>query len=344
MGFSKEKRTQIKEKMLTLIFENKNPFIETLKIFNISRQTLSKYLKELEKENLITSQGGMTRKIYKLNNFIDKTFTFKIKKGISEEDIIYNNSIKPFIANQKENIKDIILYSFTEMVNNVIDHSESSQVIINIFENYFKIHIIILDFGIGIFKKIVRDHQLSSEDEAIFQLHKGKLTSDSTHHSGEGIFFTSRACDIFVIFSGDKFFSTYNTKDMITDYKNISDKTGTNVHLVINKNTTKNIGDIFNSYTDDDYGFSKTEIRINLAEKFEKTLISRSQAKRVLAELVNFTDIVLDFADIRTVGQGFLDEIFRVFTTKNPDKKIKYINTNEQVNIMLAHVLRSTTK
>lgn len=341
MGFSKEKRFQIKEKMLTLILENKNPFIETLKIFKISRQTLSKYLKELESENLILSQGKATRKNYVLNDFIDVSFAFKIEKGKSEEDIIYNESIKKYIDKQKENIKDIVLYSFTEMVNNVIDHSESVGIAINMWENYFKIHIMISDLGVGIFKKIVRDHNLSSEDEAIFQLHKGKLTSDSVHHSGEGIFFTSRACDTFGIFSGDKFFSTHKTKDVITDCKDNPNLPGTRVHLVIHKNNNKVISDIFNSYTDDDYGFSKTEIRVNLAEKFEKTLISRSQAKRVLAGLTNFTEIVLDFADVRTVGQGFLDEIFRVFVSKNPDKRIKYINTNEQVNIMLSHVLRN---
>lgn len=64
----------------------------------------------------------------------------------------------------------------------------------------------------------------------------------------------------------------------------------------------------------------------------------------MLAGIDNFTKIVLDFTDVRTVGQGFLDEIFRVFAIKNPDKKIRYINTNEQVDTMLTHILKNISK
>ena len=68
-------------------------------------------------------------------------------------------------------------------------------------ENYFNIFVIIKDNGIGIFKKIVRDHNLKNENEAIFELKKGKLTSDAENHSGEGIFFTSKVVDYFLISS-----------------------------------------------------------------------------------------------------------------------------------------------
>ena len=54
----------------------------------------------------------------------------------------------------------------------------------NTWRLFFSIKIIIAGNGEGIFKKIMTDHNLKSEDETIFQLGKGKLTSDPEKHSG----------------------------------------------------------------------------------------------------------------------------------------------------------------
>jgi hypothetical protein len=61
----------------------------------------------------------------------------------------------------------------------------------------------ISDQGVAIFQKIRDDFALSDAREAILELSKGKLTSDSANHSGEGIFFTSRMVNSFTILSGD---------------------------------------------------------------------------------------------------------------------------------------------
>ena len=45
--------------------------------------------------------------------------------------------------------------------------------------------------------------------------------------------------------------------------------------------------------------------------------------------------VVLDFRDISTVGQGFVDEIFRVFKTKYSGTKIEYKNANDNVQFMI---------
>ena len=55
------------------------------------------------------------------------------------------------------------------------------------------------DDGEGIFKKIKNALNLLDEKQAVLELAKGKLTTDPSRHTGEGIFFTSRAFnDIFV--------------------------------------------------------------------------------------------------------------------------------------------------
>jgi hypothetical protein len=54
--------------------------------------------------------------------------------------------------------------------------------------------------------------------------------------------------------------------------------------------------------------------------------------------LDKFKNIVLDFDKVPTAGQGFADEIFRVFQSKHPDIVISSINTNEAVQFMIDRV------
>ena len=69
--------------------------------------------------------------------------------------------------------------------------------------DWLEVKFTIKDDGIGIFTKIQQDFNLSDKRHSILELAKGKLTSDPLRHSGEGIFFTSRMFDRFVILSED---------------------------------------------------------------------------------------------------------------------------------------------
>ena len=91
------------------------------------------------------------------------------------------------------------------------------------------------DNGIGIFQKIKRDLGLDYSKQALLELAKGKFTSDPENHSGEGIFFTSRAFDMFYIFSHKLTFGGIgNENGLIIDVKD--DWPGTVVILKIKKN------------------------------------------------------------------------------------------------------------
>lgn len=68
----------------------------------------------------------------------------------------------------------------------------------------------IRDDGEGIFKKLTRLCNLPDERQALIELSKGKLTTDPDNHSGEGIFFTFRAFDVFMIDSKELQFSHNN--------------------------------------------------------------------------------------------------------------------------------------
>ena len=64
--------------------------------------------------------------------------------------------------------------------------------------------------------------------------------------------------------------------------------------------------------------FDKTEIHVRLFA-LGTIYISRSQARRILVGLDKFKSVVLDFDRVPTVGQAFVDEIFRVFKNQYPD-------------------------
>ena len=180
----------------------------------------------------------------------------------------------------------------------------------------------------------MNDHNLENEEEAIFELAKGKLTSDASKHSGEGIFFTSRAVNNFYIYSGEKVFKSHREKDMVEKHK-FNNMKGTVVDLIIRKDSSLDFTELFKSYTDDDYNFNKTEIRIKMVESFSDTLMSRSQAKRVVNRIEKFKTVTLDFSDVKIIGQGFADEIFRIFLNKHPEIKINCINCNSDVEFMI---------
>ena len=341
MSLKREEKDKIKEFLLKTISIGENPYKAMENNFKISRQTVSKYLNELVEKNYITknSKGN-----YTINFYISESKIYKNKN--LEEDIVYDELIKKYEIDKKNNVKHILVYAFTEMLNNAIEHSEGTEISIYYAENYFNIFVTIKDNGIGIFRKIVRDHNLKNENEAIFELKKGKLTSDAENHSGEGIFFTSKVVDYFLISSFNKTFSSGSNEYFynIEENKERCIK-GTEVILVLNKNTERTTKKIFDEYTSDDFVFNKTKITVHLAKDYlGHDFVSRSLAKRILMNVEKFKIIVLDFENIDNIGQGFADEVFRVFRNKNPDITVVPVNMNEEIEFMINRAMKNNLK
>lgn len=341
MSLKREEKDKIKEFLLKTISIGENPYKAMENNFKISRQTVSKYLNELVEKNYITknSKGN-----YTINFYISESKIYKNKN--LEEDIVYDELIKKYEIDKKNNVKHILVYAFTEMLNNAIEHSEGTEISIHYTENYFNIFVIIKDNGIGIFRKIVRDHNLKNENEAIFELKKGKLTSDAENHSGEGIFFTSKVVDYFLISSFNKTFSSGSDEYFYSIEQNKERCIkGTEVILVLNKNTERTTKEIFDEYTSDDFVFNKTKITVHLAKDYlGHDFVSRSLAKRILMNVEKFKIIVLDFENIDNIGQGFADEVFRVFKNKNPDITIVPVNMNEEIEFMINRAMKNNLK
>lgn len=57
--------------------------------------------------------------------------------------------------------------------------------------------------------------------------------------------------------------------------------------------------------------------------------------------LDKFSEVVLDFRDVQSVGQGFADEVFRVFARRYPTIVLKTENANSVIDAMIRHVSSS---
>lgn len=66
--------------------------------------------------------------------------------------------------------------------------------------------------------------------------------------------------------------------------------------------------------------------------------VARSQARRILRRLEEFQEIIFDFRDVEILGQGFADEVFRVFQNRYPEIVLTVQNANKSVQGMIRHV------
>ncbi|MFC1576923.1 STAS-like domain-containing protein [Candidatus Omnitrophota bacterium] len=219
------------------------------------------------------------------------------------------------------------------MLNNATDHSLSEIIEVGIRKEKGSVHFYVYDKGIGIFTSIARKKDLANHMEAIQELIKGKLTTAPERHTGEGIFFTSKVATMFIIRSAEKKIIFDNILDdiFIRDIRNIR---GTRVNFSLDVRSQTGLGDVFREYTDESFEFSKTEVTVKLF-KTGPEYISRSQAKRILSGLDKFKTVTLDFHNVRTVGQGFADEVFRVWRSRHPNIVILTKNANENVEFMV---------
>ena len=335
------------EQIRQFILENLNDHREdiasfTAEKFKITRQAVYKHINLLISQGAITATGSTKDKIYSLNTKEQINKKYDLKESPLEEDVVWREDIYPIFEQYPENVINIWHYCFTEMFNNVIDHSNGSGVIVRINKTAINTEIVVYDNGIGIFHKIQKELNLLDERHAILELSKGKVTTDPQNHTGEGIFFTSRMMDDFTILSGATYYN-HSKKDEDSDwiFERTIFKNGTGVFMTLSNNTSKTSKKIFDKFTatNDDYGFNKTIVPVNLVRYGDESLVSRSQAKRLLARVDRFKIVILDFEGINSIGQAFADEIFRVFRSKNRDTEIHHINANRDVEDMIVRAL-----
>jgi anti-sigma regulatory factor (Ser/Thr protein kinase) len=304
--------------------------------FGITRQAVNKHLRRLVIEKALTPEGKTRYRSYRLAALSEWRHLFQIAPGL-EEDQAWTRHVAPALGKLPQNVLDIWHFCFTEMFNNAIDHSSGSSIYVKVARTATNTQMLLLDDGVGIFKKIQMAMNLLDERHAILELAKGKLTTAPEKHTGQGIFFTSRLVDSFDILSGGVYFTHTFGSDEDWMLERPQEDSGTAIFMKLNNHSSRTCKAIFEQYSSgEDYGFTKTRVPVRLAQYGEDKLISRSQAKRLVARVDQFKTVFFDFEGVETIGQAFADEIFRVFAKSNPEIEIIPVNTNPQVQGMIS--------
>ena len=306
--------------------------------FGVTRQAINRHIQTLVADGLLVSVGQTSGTQYRRAK--DKREWWLDVAGLAEHEV-WGREVAPLLEGHvPQNVLSICEYGFTEMLNNVIDHSGSPLVCIECERSLESVSIDVQDFGIGIFNKIQTVCGLEDARHAVFELTKGKLTTDPDHHTGEGVFFTSRMFDSFSISSGGLFLGhSRDSEDWLLGDKD-EQKKGTLVSMLTSPVSTHTVQEVFDRYAteQDDYAFNKTHVVVKLSDLSDR-FTSRSQGKRIVARLERFKEVVLDFANVQEVGPAFADQVFRVFAKKHPETHLVPVNSNEQVTKMIMRAL-----
>ncbi len=339
-----DRSTEIDAALLKAVAEHPRDLVRMVAAqLGLTRARISMRVRELVARGYLV-KIGTTRPQYVpgINRRLVRAYP---REGLAE-DRVWFLDLLPLLQHLPRNILDIAHHGVTEMVNNAVDHSDGSHVTVLMDCNRQRLLFLVIDDGVGIFRKITRALDLPDERLALFELSKGKLTTDPSRHSGEGIFFTSRIFDRFQIMSGGLRFNHDASQDfdLLDEFELQALEDGTAVNMEISITSDRQIKAVFDEYSSgpDDYDFAHTVVPVRLAKIGDENLISRSQAKRLLQRVDKFRSVVFDFADVNTIGQAFADEIFRVFANAHPGVELIAIHAAPEVQQMIrrAEVLR----
>lgn len=253
--------------------------------------------------------------------------------GLQEDKVWNDLQAQDPAEHATEQARVIARYAFTEVVNNAIDHSEGTKVTIRWQPGPEILRAEILDDGVGAFERVRIALALPDHRSALAELSKGKVTTQPDRHSGEGLFFTSRAVDYFELHANGLRWTVDNRRGDFA-LGSSSYQPGTKVIYEVNAATTRRLEDIFRQFTDEDLRFSRSYVRVKLFEH-GPSFVSRSEAKRLLVGLERFAEVELDFNKVDSVGQGFADEVFRVWASQHPDVRLIPTHMNEGVALMI---------
>lgn len=310
--------------------------------FGISQQAISLHLRELIAAGDIFKTGSTRAARYfpaaaapearQLKRDLDLT-------GLDESVVYEDVAIRLNFSRLPANVEAIVHYAFTEMLNNAIDHSMADCCKIEVRIDAARVSFNVKDPGIGVFHSIAEKFDLPDEQTAMIELIKGKTTTMPEAHSGEGIFFVSKAADRFALRSHRLQIEWDRDRDdvFVSDPRHMK---GTSVQFEIRQASRRRLENVFNEFAPEEYDFEFQKTRV-LVRLLREDYVSRSEAKRLLHNLHRFSAIELDMRDVTNVGQGFAAEIFRVFASAHPEIDIRVINATKAVDAMIRHAQRS---
>lgn len=317
---------------------------ELCRELGISRQALNVHLKSLIADGSVVKEGRTRGTAYRMPAEGEHApaphkaaHVYRVK-NLHEDRVLASLVMELALERAcSDSALQILRYAFTEMLNNAIDHSQAETCNVSMTVGTYDVEFTVRDRGIGAFKSIADRFELADEHEAVQELLKGKTTTMADRHSGEGIFFTSKAADFMYLRSHRTklVFDNARCDVFLETQRPIK---GTHVVFRISRHSKRRLGELFERYApeDYDYQFERTRVTVRL---YQTEYISRSEAKRLVNNLDRFRAVVLDFKGVRSIGQGFADQVFRVFLGEHPAVSLRVEHLAPSLRPMVNHVV-----
>lgn len=300
---------------------------EVAKAAGVTRQAAHYHLVRMVGAGELRRVGAGRGSRYFADSDLDRSYRLEDL----EEDRVWDEVVRdvPQIQGAPANVRSIMRYAFTELLNNAIDHSGGTEARVRVWARD-PLAMEILDDGIGAFRHVRERLALPDDLAALQQLSKGRETTAPDRHSGEGIFFTSKAVDRFELDANRLRWIV----DNVRDDQAVGDAPahpGTRVRSEVYPATQRTLQEVFAPYVDEEtLRFERTIVPLTLFET-EGRFVSRAEAKRLGTRLERFREAVIDFEGIDEVGLAFVDELFRVWASQHPGTRLVPIEMSPAV-------------
>lgn len=309
----------------------------------LSRVAVSRRIKKLVDAGYLLKTGHGTRPSYGLGHkrFWLQHCSLDWVHQRGDETGVWERHVSPLLQDVPSHVVNLANIAFTEMLNNALDHSQAQALTLAAHVEGGRLQMVVADDGVGIFRQIAQALHLFDDRLALLELAKGKFTTAPSGHSGMGVFVVSRMADGFAIHSHGLTYDMHATSRPLpafvwlpTALQGLHNALGTVVRMDIALDTPRTAQDVYQRYFSPDQvggdAFHTTEVPVRLAQ-LGSQLTSRSQGKWVVERATQFKTVVLDFDGVSLVGQGFVDEVFRVFASAHPQVQLKPVNMTADV-------------
>lgn len=321
----------------------------------VSRRQALALLRRLAATGWLLREGPRHRPVYRPGPLRQVVQRYALQ-GL-QEDLPWRRDFAPFF-DLPPNAARLAQHAFTELLNNAVDHSGGTRVTVSMRQTPLHVQLLVSDDGCGLFQRVSEHLQLDDPRLAMFELSKGKLTTQAARHAGQGLFFISQLADIFDLHANDAAFQQRRSHHTLWHAVRPMTTQGTSVYVAIALDSQRSPQALRLAHSGAAALAASQGTRLDGSAppgdparcRFEHTrvplqllaggptLASRAEARRVAARLTAFRAAELDFSGIVDVGQGFADELFRVFGRAQPQLALVPTGMNADVAAMIDSV------
>ena len=314
---------------------------------HISRRKAGLLLNKLVALQWLTSSGTPRKPLHRPGPLRQVVKRYALD-GL-QEDLPWRRDFAPCFDLPAE-VARMAQHAFTELLNNAVDHSGGSAVTVSMRQTPLQLQLLVSDDGCGLFERIAHSFAIDDPQLAMLELSKGKLTSAPDHHSGHGLFFTSRLADVFDIHANAAAFQCRAWDSRGWHAGRPAARRGTSIYLAISLDTPRTLDAVLRAHSSSGqgYGFDRTRVSLGLitgglagaggSTRADTLLASRAEARRAVHRLDQFGHAEIDFSGIAQLGHGFADEMFRVFSRQHPAVELMPVGMSSQVAAMIDSV------